>query len=218
MSAPDFAATSRTTVRRLPQRAVYDRAAVFAILDEALVCHVGFARDGQPSVIPTIFARVEDRLYVHGSAASRMLEALAEGIDVCVTVTLVDGRARPFGLPPFDELSVGGRSGPGPARHGSGREAGRPGGGRGARGPRPVARRTGSERAGAAGHERAPPRSSRGLGQGAHGTARGRPRGHGPAVLGGRDSTAPRGPGSRGRPPTPSRRGAAPDRAELRAP
>jgi len=91
MSAPDFTRTSRTTVRRLPQRGVYDRAAVFAILDEALVCHVGFVRDGQPFVIPTIFARVEDRLYLHGSAASRMLGALAEGADVCVTVTLVDG-------------------------------------------------------------------------------------------------------------------------------
>src|SRR6266496_3394080 len=91
MSAPDFTRTPRTTVRRLPKRGVYDRAAVFAILDEALVCHVGFARDGQPFVIPTIFARVEDRLYLHGSAASRMLGALAEGADVCVTVTLVDG-------------------------------------------------------------------------------------------------------------------------------
>src|SRR6266540_2876970 len=91
MSAPDFTRTSRTTVRRLPQRGVYDRAAVFAILDEALVSHVGFVRDGQPFVIPTIFARVEDRLYLHGSAASRMLGALAEGADVCVTVTLVDG-------------------------------------------------------------------------------------------------------------------------------
>jgi len=91
MSAPDFAPTPLTTVRRLPQRAVYDRAAVFAILDEALVCHVGFARDGQPFVIPTIFARVEDRLYLHGSAASRMLGALGEGGDICVTVTLVDG-------------------------------------------------------------------------------------------------------------------------------
>src|SRR2546428_8049446 len=91
MSAPDFTRTSRTTVRRLPPRGVYDRAAVFAILDEALVSHVGFVRDGQPFVIPTIFARVEDRLYLHGSAASRMLGALAEGADVCVTVTLVDG-------------------------------------------------------------------------------------------------------------------------------
>jgi uncharacterized protein len=91
MSASDFAPTQRTTVRRLPKRGVYDRAAVFAILDEALVCHVGFARDGQPFVIPTIFARMEDRLYVHGSAASRMLDALSEGVDACVTVTLVDG-------------------------------------------------------------------------------------------------------------------------------
>lgn len=91
MSARDFAPTPRTAVRRLPKRGVYDRAAVFAILDEALVCHVGFARDGQPFVIPTIFTRVEDWLYVHGSAASRMLEALGEGIDACVTVTLVDG-------------------------------------------------------------------------------------------------------------------------------
>jgi uncharacterized protein len=87
----DFAPTPRTTVHRLPKRGVYDRAAVAAILDEALVCHVGFAAEGQPFVIPTIFARVEDRLYLHGSAASRMLQALAEGIDVCVTVTLVDG-------------------------------------------------------------------------------------------------------------------------------
>ncbi len=87
----DFAATPRTTVHRLPKRGVYDRAAVAAILDEALVCHVGFAAEGRPFVIPTIFARVEDRLYLHGSAASRMLQALAEGVDVCVTVTLVDG-------------------------------------------------------------------------------------------------------------------------------
>ena len=91
MSASDFAATPRTAVRRLPKRGVYDRAAVFAILDEALVCHVGFSREGQPFVIPTIFARMGDRLYVHGSAASRMLHALAEGVDACVTVTLVDG-------------------------------------------------------------------------------------------------------------------------------
>jgi uncharacterized protein len=87
----DFAPTPRTTVNRLPKRAVYDRAAVAAILDEALVCHVGFAAEGQPFVIPTIFARVEDRLYLHGSAASRMLRTLSEGVEVCVTVTLVDG-------------------------------------------------------------------------------------------------------------------------------
>jgi nitroimidazol reductase NimA-like FMN-containing flavoprotein (pyridoxamine 5'-phosphate oxidase superfamily) len=83
--------TERTRVRRLPQRAVYDRAAIDAILDEGLVCHVGFAVDGQPYVLPTTYARVGDRLYVHGSAASRMLRALAGRAPVCVTVTLLDG-------------------------------------------------------------------------------------------------------------------------------
>lgn len=94
MSEPasgNFTPTPRTTVQRLPKRAAYDRAAVEAILDEALVCHIGFVVDGQPFVIPTIHARVEGRLYVHGSAASRMLRALGEGPQVCVTVTIVDG-------------------------------------------------------------------------------------------------------------------------------
>ena len=83
--------TERVRVRRLPQRGVYDRAAVDAILDEALVCHVGFVVDGQPYVIPTIHARVGDVLYVHGSAASRMLRTLREGVAMSVTVTLLDG-------------------------------------------------------------------------------------------------------------------------------
>ena len=83
--------SERVRVRRLPQRGVYDRAAVHAILDEALVCHVGFVVDGQPYVIPTIHARVGDVLYVHGSAASRMLRTLREGVPVAVTATLVDG-------------------------------------------------------------------------------------------------------------------------------
>ncbi len=87
----EFGPTSRTTLRRLPQRGVFDRAAVHAILDEGLVCHVGFAVDGQPFVIPTSYARVEDRLYLHGSAASRMLRSLTGGAEVCVTVTLLDG-------------------------------------------------------------------------------------------------------------------------------
>jgi nitroimidazol reductase NimA-like FMN-containing flavoprotein (pyridoxamine 5'-phosphate oxidase superfamily) len=78
-------------VRRLPKRAAYDRATIDAILDEALVCHLGFVQDGQPFVIPTLHARVGDRLYVHGSAASRMLGALAAGLPACVTVTLLDG-------------------------------------------------------------------------------------------------------------------------------
>jgi nitroimidazol reductase NimA-like FMN-containing flavoprotein (pyridoxamine 5'-phosphate oxidase superfamily) len=81
----------RTTVKRLPQRGAYDRATVHAILDEGLVCHVGFVVDAQPYVVPTAYARVGDVLYVHGSAASRMLRALAGGIPICVTVTLLDG-------------------------------------------------------------------------------------------------------------------------------
>ena len=83
--------TERTTVRRLPARGAYDRALIHAILDESLICHVGFVVDGRPFVIPTIHVRVGERLYMHGSPASRMLKALASGVEVCVTVTLVDG-------------------------------------------------------------------------------------------------------------------------------
>jgi len=83
--------SERTRVRRKPERGSYDRAAIDAILDEGLVCHVGFVADGQPYVIPTTYARVGDRPYLHGSAASRMLRRLAEGVPVCVTVTLLDG-------------------------------------------------------------------------------------------------------------------------------
>lgn len=87
----DFPRTERTTLKRLPKRGVYDRKLVYGILDEGLFCHVGFAVDSRPFVIPTGYARVEDQLYVHGSQASRMLRTLAGGIDVCVTVTLLDG-------------------------------------------------------------------------------------------------------------------------------
>ncbi len=83
--------TARTTVGRLPKRAAYDRAVIHAILDEGFLCHVGFVVDGQPYVIPTSYARVGEQLYLHGSAASRMLRSVAAGIDVCVTVTLLDG-------------------------------------------------------------------------------------------------------------------------------
>jgi len=83
--------TPRTRVVREPQRAVYDRDAVNQILDEAFLCHVGFAVDGQPYVIPTSYGRDGDVLYIHGSAASRMLRNLDQGVPVCVTVTLVDG-------------------------------------------------------------------------------------------------------------------------------
>ena len=88
---PSFPPTERTTLKRLPKRGVYDREIVYGILDEGFVCHVGFAVDGQPFVIPTGYARIEDQLYIHGSQVSRMLRTLAGGIDVCVTVTLVDG-------------------------------------------------------------------------------------------------------------------------------
>jgi nitroimidazol reductase NimA-like FMN-containing flavoprotein (pyridoxamine 5'-phosphate oxidase superfamily) len=83
--------SDRTTVRRHPERGVYDRGALDAILDEALFCHVGFVADGRPFVIPTIHSRAGDVLYLHGSPASRMLRTLAGGIDVCVTVTILDG-------------------------------------------------------------------------------------------------------------------------------
>jgi nitroimidazol reductase NimA-like FMN-containing flavoprotein (pyridoxamine 5'-phosphate oxidase superfamily) len=83
--------TTRTRVRRIPERGVYDRAVIDAILDEGLLCHVGFVHDGQPVVIPTLYARVGDVVYVHGSAASRMLRTLSNESDVCLTVTLLDG-------------------------------------------------------------------------------------------------------------------------------
>ena len=83
--------TKRTTVKRLPARGHYDRDIINAILDEGFICHVGFVADGQPYVIPTGYARVGDQLYLHGSSASRMLRNLSEGINMCVTVTLIDG-------------------------------------------------------------------------------------------------------------------------------
>jgi|SRR5713226_5972537 nitroimidazol reductase NimA-like FMN-containing flavoprotein (pyridoxamine 5'-phosphate oxidase superfamily) len=83
--------TDRTQVRRLPKRGAYDKQQVHAILDEGYLCHVGFVVDGQPYVIPTLYVRLEGQIYIHGSAASRMLRTLDEGASVCVTVTLVDG-------------------------------------------------------------------------------------------------------------------------------
>ena len=91
MSEPNIP-TARTRVVREPERGVYDRATAYKILDEGFICHVGFtSADGQPFVIPTSYGRVGDQLYIHGSAASRMLRRLNEGIPVCVTVTLLDG-------------------------------------------------------------------------------------------------------------------------------
>jgi uncharacterized protein len=81
----------RTTLKRLPQRGSHDRELINKILDEGFICHVGFAVENQPFVIPTGYARVGERILIHGSQASRMLRTLAQGIDVCVTVTLIDG-------------------------------------------------------------------------------------------------------------------------------
>ena len=87
----DFPKTQRTMLKRLPKRGVYDRQLVYGILDEGFICHVGFAMASQQFVIPTGYARVDDALFIHGSQVSRMLRVLSSGIDVCVTVTLVDG-------------------------------------------------------------------------------------------------------------------------------
>jgi nitroimidazol reductase NimA-like FMN-containing flavoprotein (pyridoxamine 5'-phosphate oxidase superfamily) len=86
-----FTQNERTRVVREPQRGVYDRETVYKILDEGMVCHVGFSTDGQPFVIPTLYARIGDAIYFHGSAASRMLRGVSEGVNVCLTVTLTDG-------------------------------------------------------------------------------------------------------------------------------
>jgi nitroimidazol reductase NimA-like FMN-containing flavoprotein (pyridoxamine 5'-phosphate oxidase superfamily) len=83
--------TPRTRLVREADRAVYDREAVYHILDEGFLCHVGFIADGQPFVIPTSYGRKGDSLYIHGSAASRMLRQLKDSVPVCVTVTLLDG-------------------------------------------------------------------------------------------------------------------------------
>jgi len=104
----DFARTERTQVHRLPKRGVYNREAVYRILDEGLVCHVGFVADGKPVVIPAGYGRDGDTLYIHGSTASRMFRALGKGADVSIAVTLVDGLvlAR-SGFSSLHELPVG---------------------------------------------------------------------------------------------------------------
>jgi nitroimidazol reductase NimA-like FMN-containing flavoprotein (pyridoxamine 5'-phosphate oxidase superfamily) len=83
--------TEKTRLKRLPKRGRFEREEIYGILDEAFVCHVGFVFDKQPFVIPTGYARIDDCLIIHGSAASRMLRALASEINICVTVTLIDG-------------------------------------------------------------------------------------------------------------------------------
>jgi nitroimidazol reductase NimA-like FMN-containing flavoprotein (pyridoxamine 5'-phosphate oxidase superfamily) len=86
-----FTPTERTRVVREPHRGAYDRETIYKILDEGIVCHVGFSSADQPFVIPTLYARVGDAIYFHGSAASRMLRGASTGISVCITVTLTDG-------------------------------------------------------------------------------------------------------------------------------
>ena len=86
-----FSPTERTRVVREPHRGYFDRETIYKILDEGFVCHVGFSVEDQPYVIPTMFARVNDALYFHGSAASRMLRGVSSGFAVCITVTLIDG-------------------------------------------------------------------------------------------------------------------------------
>ena len=87
----EFPQTDLNKVRRIPNRGHYDKETLYKILDSAFLCHVGFNVDEQPFVIPTLYGRADDKVYLHGSAASRMLKNLAEGINVCLSVTLVDG-------------------------------------------------------------------------------------------------------------------------------
>ena len=87
----DYTKDPRNSVKRIPDRGHYDKATVYEILDSAFVCHVGFAVDGQPFVIPTAYGREGDSIYLHGANASRMLKSLASGIPACITVTHIDG-------------------------------------------------------------------------------------------------------------------------------
>ena len=87
----NFTPTERTKIRRKPDRGSYDRELIYRILDEAFVCHLGFVVDGQPFVVPTNYVRVGDKLFLHGSIASRLMKTLASGAPFCLSVTLLDG-------------------------------------------------------------------------------------------------------------------------------
>jgi nitroimidazol reductase NimA-like FMN-containing flavoprotein (pyridoxamine 5'-phosphate oxidase superfamily) len=87
----EFPATERTRVTRKPDRGSHDRELVYRILDEAFVCHVAFVVDGMPFVVPTNYVRVGDKLFLHGSTASRLMKTLASGAAFCLSVTLLDG-------------------------------------------------------------------------------------------------------------------------------
>ena len=105
--ADAYPVTSRNRLRRRYERGHYDRETVHAILDAAMVCHIAYVIDGQPFCTPTSFWREGDRLYWHGSSASRMVRAQAKGLPVCLTVTHFDAVGTcALGLPPFGELSL----------------------------------------------------------------------------------------------------------------
>jgi len=87
----EFTPTERTKLRRKPDRGTYDRETIYNILDQAFVCHVGFIADGMPVVVPTNYVRVGDKLYLHGSTASRLMKTLGSGTPFCLSVTLLDG-------------------------------------------------------------------------------------------------------------------------------
>ena len=109
-----LSSTARSTVTRLRERARTDRAELYAVLDSALLCHLGLVVDGAPVVLPTGYGRIGDTLYVHGSTGAGWLRA-AEDAPVCVTVTHLDGIVYAAGVPPLDELPQRGRSTPSPA-------------------------------------------------------------------------------------------------------
>jgi uncharacterized protein len=87
----DYTKTDKNTIKRLPKRGHYDRQTIYQILDEALICHVGFTVDGQPYVIPINFARIDDTVVLHGAKASRLLKHVEAGHPICVEATIVDG-------------------------------------------------------------------------------------------------------------------------------
>ncbi len=87
----NFDASDRIRIRRAPERGIYDRETIFSIIDEALICHIGFVQGGQPIVIPTIHARDDNGLLIHGATSSRLIRHVQDGKAICVTITILDG-------------------------------------------------------------------------------------------------------------------------------
>ncbi len=202
-----YAPTARTVPTRYRERARYDRATVHGILDEALICHVGFVGDGGPVVLPTIHARLGETLYLHGSTGSRPMLAAAgapDGLSVCVTATLVDGLvlARSCDAP-FPGVPVGRRGRQRATGARRRREAARAGRGGRPRRVRPVGRQQATQRSRTRGDRRHRTRPGRGLRQGAHRRAR-RRRGRPDVAALGRDLAAHSASRERRFPPTTS--------------